>query len=126
MRFTDLQIWLAPLRLRHFQLSTLHFQLSRHCERSEAIQTNDTKRPLDCFTACFVPRNSSPFAMTFHARHFDRSVRGTSTRSGEICCKTQAVWERLRGIAGDSSTALRFARNDGGGALRSARNDGDN
>ena len=64
----------------------------RHCERSEAIQTNDTKRPLDCFTACFVPRNSSPFAMTFHSpRHFDRSARGTSARSGEICCKTQGV-----------------------------------
>jgi hypothetical protein len=46
-------------------------------------------------------------------RHFDRSARGTSARSGEICCKTQAVWEGLRGIAGDSSTPLRSARNDG-------------
>ncbi|MDR0582217.1 MAG: hypothetical protein LBG31_04550 [Prevotellaceae bacterium] len=46
-------------------------------------------------------------------RHFDRSVRGTSTRSGEISSPMQVVWERLRGIAGDSSTTLRFARNDG-------------
>ena len=112
-----------------------HFQLSRHCERSEAIQTNDTKRPLDCFTA-----RSSPFAMTFHARHFDpldcargrlrargtspqprhfdRSARRMSARSGEISCQTQAVWEVQRVIAGDSSTSLRSARNDGESGCR--------
>ena len=72
------------------------------------------------------------FAMTFHTRHFDRSARGTSARSGEIYSKTQGVWERLRVIAGDFSTALRSARNDGVVALhracpehsRGARNDG--
>jgi hypothetical protein len=46
-------------------------------------------------------------------RHFDRSARGTSARSGEIPSPTQRVLERLRGIAGDSSTPLRSARNDG-------------
>ncbi|MDR0581803.1 MAG: hypothetical protein LBG31_02450, partial [Prevotellaceae bacterium] len=77
------------------------------------IQTNDTKRPLDCFTACFVPRNSSPFAMTFHARHFDRSARRMSARSGEIPSKTQCGAKQWVQDAGDSSTTLRSARNDG-------------
>ncbi|MDR0582620.1 MAG: hypothetical protein LBG31_06635, partial [Prevotellaceae bacterium] len=53
--------------------------------------------PLDCARGRLRARGTSP-----QPRHFDRSVRGTSTRSGEICCKTQAVWERLRVIAGDS------------------------
>jgi hypothetical protein len=93
---------------RHFPFSTLHFQLTRHCERSEAIQTSDTKRPLDCFTA-----RSSPFAMTFHApRHFDRSARGTSARSGEIPYPTQGGAKQWVQDAGDSSTPLRSARND--------------
>jgi hypothetical protein len=45
-------------------------------------------------------------------RHSDRSARGTSARSGGICSSTQAVWVGQRGIAADSSTPLRFARND--------------
>jgi hypothetical protein len=47
-------------------------------------------------------------------RHFDRSARRMSARSGEIPSPTQAVWEGLQVIAADSSTALRSARNDGG------------
>ncbi|MDR0581472.1 MAG: hypothetical protein LBG31_00750 [Prevotellaceae bacterium] len=59
--------------------------------------------------------------MTQQRRHFDRSARGIprlrsgqAARSGEISSPMQGVWEGLRGIAGDSSTSLRSARNDGG------------
>ncbi|MDR0582681.1 MAG: hypothetical protein LBG31_06940 [Prevotellaceae bacterium] len=51
--------------------------------------------------------------MTKRPRHFDRSARGTSARSGEIPYPTQGDAKQWVQDAGDSSTSLRSARNDG-------------